>query len=148
MTRSLLFIAALAAIALPVQAADGNVDSAIAAYNAQVQTATKNYDAAALARLISNDYTLIGGDGKIWNRDAFLRDVADRSTVWELNEPENVIVRSYNGDCALVIAILHMRYRTAGKLHDLRVRYTDVWVKLDGTWRYVTGQATPPLKDD
>lgn len=147
MTRALLFVAALAAIAVPARASQESLDDAIARYNAMVQTATKTYDTATLSRLISQDYTLITGSGKIWKRDEFLRDIADRTTVWELNEPENVTVRSYNGDCALVIAVLHLRYRTGGKAYDFRVRYTDVWVKLDGTWRYVTGQATRPLKN-
>jgi hypothetical protein len=110
--------------------------------NAEVQDRTKAYDVAALDKLITNDYTLIGGSGQVFDRAAFLKDIGDRSAVWEINEPEDVNVRFYNNDTALVIAILHMRYRLNGTEHDLRVRYTDVWVRLDGSWKYAAGQAT------
>lgn len=110
--------------------------------NAEVQARTKAYDVAALDTLITRDYTLISGSGKVLDREAFLRDIGDRSAVWEVNEPEDVSVRFYNNDAALVIAVLHMRYRLNGTVHDSRVRYTDVWVRDNGGWKYAAGQAT------
>jgi hypothetical protein len=110
--------------------------------NAEVQDRTKAYDVAALDKLITRDFTLIGGSGRVWDRQAFLRDIGDRSAVWEVNEPEDVNVRFYNNDTALVIGVLHMRYRLNGSVHDSRVRYTDVWVRVNGNWKYAAAQAT------
>lgn len=143
--RFFMIVAAIAMIAAPARAANDAVAPRIVSLNALVQTATKAYDTATLSRLITDDYTLISGDGHIWKRQAFLKDVADRSTTWVLNEPEDVTVHSYNDDCAIVVAILHLRFRMAGKVHDFRIRYTDVWVKIGGSWRYAVGQATSPL---
>jgi ketosteroid isomerase-like protein len=111
--------------------------------NATLQIATKNYDTAELAKLITDDYELVSSSGKVYDRQAFMADAGDRSATYEINEPEDVSVRHYNGDCAIVTAVLHVRYRASGKIHDVRIRYGDVWVKLNGRWRYAYGEASP-----
>jgi hypothetical protein len=111
--------------------------------NATLQIATKNYDIAMLKELTSEDYELVSASGKVYDRAAFLADAADRSAVYEINEPEDVTVRHYNDDAAVVTAILHVRYRVEGKTVDVRIRYGDTWAKLDGKWRYVYGEASP-----
>jgi hypothetical protein len=111
--------------------------------NATLQLATKNYDTAELAKLITDDYELVSSSGKVYDRQAFLADAADRSAAYEINEPEDVSVRHYNNDCAIVTAILHVRFRAAGKVRDVRIRYGDVWVKLNGRWWYAYGEASP-----
>lgn len=110
--------------------------------NAQLQDRTKAYDVAAVSKMITDDYTLIGSSGRVYDRQAFLRDIGDRSAVWQVNEAEDVDVRFYNHDTALVTAVLHSRFRLNGKVYDGRVRYTDVWVRLGGAWKYAAGQAT------
>lgn len=111
--------------------------------NATLQVATKNYDTVELARLITDDYRLVSASGRIYKREAFLSDAADRSVSYEINQPEDVAVQLYNGDAAIVSAILHVRYRAGGVVHDVRVRYGDVWVKLNGQWHYAYGEASP-----
>lgn len=136
---------AIVALALGIAASSAwasDDTSTLLQLNAQLQDRTKAYDVAGVEKLITNDYTLINGSGAVWDRQAFLRDVGDRSAVWEINQPEDVRVRLYNNDTALVIGVLHMRYRLGGRVHDLRARYTDVWVKMGGTWKYASGQAT------
>jgi ketosteroid isomerase-like protein len=134
------------AIALTAPASAGESDQIadqLIKLNSTLQVATKNYDIAVLNNLVSNDYELVSSHGKVYDRAAFLKDAADRSAVYEINQPEDVAVRHYNGDCAIVTAVLHVRYRTGGKTVDVRIRYGDTWVKLNGTWRYVYGQASP-----
>jgi hypothetical protein len=108
-----------------------------------LQIATKNYDIVELKDLTSEDYELVSASGKVYDRAAFLADAADRSAVYEMNEPEDVAVHHYNDDAAVVTAVLHVRYRLEGKTVDVRIRYGDTWVKLDGKWRYVYGEASP-----
>jgi ketosteroid isomerase-like protein len=111
--------------------------------NALLQVATKNYDTATLKRFITDDYELVSPSGKVYDRAAFLADAADRSAVYEILQPEAVSVRSYNGDCAIVTATLHARYRVGARTVDVRVRYADVWIKFNGTWHVANGQASP-----
>lgn len=139
--KHLAMLALLATLAAsPALAVDDR--SQLIRLNAQLQDRTKAYDVAALSKMITNDYTLVGSSGRVYDRQAFLRDIGDRSAVWEVNEPEDVAVRFYNHDTALVTAVLHSRFRVSGKVYDARVRYTDVWVRLGGRWKYAAGQAT------
>lgn len=139
--RSLAVIAAVLCVT-PTLAADDSAASAVTQLNTLLQRATERFDGATLASLVTDDYALVPTNGALWNRTQFLTDAVDRSISYELNEPEEVTVRTYNDDCAIVIAVLHVRYRKAGVEHDVRLRYTDTWVKLDGQWRYASGQAT------
>lgn len=132
----------LATVSAPARSADPVVGE-LTRLNATLQTATQNYDTAKLAKLVTDDYELVSSSGKVYDRKTFLADASDRSAAYEINDPEEVSVRHYNGDSAIVTAILHVRYRAAGKIHDVRIRYGDLWVKLDGRWRYAYGEASP-----
>lgn len=138
---SCLFAGPLAAAA-SAESRDPIADELIR-LNATLQIATKNYDIAVLKDLTSEDYELVSASGKVYDRAAFLEDAADRSAVYEINEPEDVAVHHYNDDCAVVTAVLHVRFRSEGKTVDVRIRYGDTWAKLDGKWRYVFGEASP-----
>ena len=139
--RTLLLIAALA-VAAPALASDESAIGAVTNLNLVVQKATQNYDVATISKLLTDDAELVNGAGTVWDRASLLQGVGDRTAVWERNEPTDVTVRAYNGDCAVLVGILHMRYRLNGAVHDVAVRYTDVWVLLNGDWRYASGQAT------
>lgn len=110
--------------------------------NATLQKATRNHDAATIASMIAADYTLVSDTGAVWDRATFLKVVADPSIEWLANDPSDVTVRSYNGDCATITALLHTEYRMNGKVHNYIDRFTDVWVKDGDAWHYVTGHAT------
>ncbi|HLI94607.1 MAG TPA: nuclear transport factor 2 family protein [Candidatus Baltobacteraceae bacterium] len=129
-------------LAVLLTASAPNTVSSIEQLNARLQDETKAYDTAGVASMITPDFELVNGSGTVWPRTAFLADVGDRSAVWQLNKPEDVTVRVYNDDCAIVVAMLHLRYVSNKRLHDLLARYTDVWVKQGGKWRYASGQAT------
>ena len=121
---------------------DSHIVNQVTDLNALLQTATARYDVARISTLITDDFVLVNGSGQVWDREAFLKDVGDRSAAFIANDPSDVTVRTYNGDCAIVVALLHIKYTQMRKLHDLVARYTDVWVKDGGAWKYATGQAT------
>lgn len=110
--------------------------------NARLQVATKTHDVKTIDTMLSDDYTLTVDTGETWGRARFLKAVADPAVEWIANEPSDVEVRSYNGNTALVIALLHIEFKYDGKLYNVIDRFTDVWVKDGETWRYVRGQAT------
>jgi ketosteroid isomerase-like protein len=139
--------ALLAALCLPVSAAAAPppfdaISQQIVQANDAVQRATQQHDVATMERLITPDYYLVGPNGHVYNRADFIDDIADTSATYEINQTEDARVQHYNDDIALLTAVLHVRYRVAAKVVDVRVRYTDTWVKLDGQWRYAAGQAT------
>jgi len=119
-----------------------HVRSQITDLNLLLQKATQRYDVKTLSRFATDDFTLVNGSGEVCDKAAFLKDAGDRSAVWEANDPFDVRVRSYNDDCAIVVALLHIKFRQGGKLHDVIGRYTDIWIKQGSAWRYPAGQAT------
>ncbi|MDP9018204.1 MAG: nuclear transport factor 2 family protein, partial [Candidatus Eremiobacteraeota bacterium] len=64
--------------------------------NAQVQLATKNHDVSTLDRLITPDYFLVSSNGHIYDRTAFLADIADTSATYEINQTEDEHIQHYN----------------------------------------------------
>jgi ketosteroid isomerase-like protein len=138
----LCLLCVVCSVAASAQTADPIVTE-LTRLNAQLQLATKNYDTDTLAKMITDDYELVSSSGRVYDRAAFLADAADRSAAYEINEPEDVQVRHYNDDTAIVTAVLHVRFRNGDKIVDTRIRYGDVWVKINGQWRYAYGEASP-----
>ena len=121
---------------------DAQIVKQVTDLNALLQSATQKYDVPAVSKMLTDDYVLVNGKGKLFDRDATLKDIGDRSAIWIANEPSDVSVRTYNGDCAIVVALLHIKYKTqTGHVHDVIARYTDVWVKQGETWKYASAQA-------
>src|SRR5215475_10758244 len=88
---------------------DGQIDQQITDLNALLQRATARYDVEQISKLVTGDFVLVNGAGQVWDRESFLKDVGDRSAVWIANDPSDVTIRSYNGDCAIVVALLHIK---------------------------------------
>lgn len=123
-------------------AADPIVDD-ITRANATVQQATQTYDGATIDRMLTGDFILVNSRGSIYNRAAFLADIVDKSSVWEFNRTESLSIQHYNADCAIAIGTLHLRYRTGGRVTDRRIRFTDIWVKQQGAWKWATSAVSP-----
>lgn len=142
MKFSLACCALLLLFPMSVQAGDASITAQITNLNTLLQNATERYDVDTISKLVTDDYTLIDEKGNIWDRATFLKVVGDRSHSWLANDPSEVTVKSYNGDCAVLTGLLHIKFTRAGKLHDMVDRFTDVWVKTGSSWSYVQGQAT------
>jgi ketosteroid isomerase-like protein len=136
----LCFAAVLAT--LSATNSDAQISTQITSLNSLLQTATERYDVDTISKLVTGDYTLVDETGQIWDRAMFLKVVGDRSHTWIANDPSDVTVKSYNGDCAVLTGLLHIKFSKSGKIHDFTDRFTDVWVKDGADWRYVQGQAT------
>jgi len=110
--------------------------------DAKMQRATREHDVEALGAMITGDFVLYSSSGRAYERQAFLDDIADRRIHWEVNESYDVAVRLYGDDVAMVTAALHCRYRTDQNAIDTRLRYSDLWIRVDGAWRYASGHAS------
>jgi ketosteroid isomerase-like protein len=125
-----------------IRSPETGVVATILEANRVLQEATRTYDTATIRRLIPDDFSLIASSGRIYGAQDVLAEVADRSIVWYDNETSEADVRPYGPDCAIITAVLHQRYEQNGALSDYRVRFTDTWVRCDGTWLYVAGHAS------
>ncbi|MGB6987239.1 MAG: nuclear transport factor 2 family protein [Candidatus Aquilonibacter sp.] len=138
------FLACCAVLLLCVAATgdDAQIAKKITDLNSLLQASSMRYDTDTLSKLITQDYSVVDVNSNVYDHDAFLKVLGNRAIKWLANDPSDVSVRSYNGDCAILTGLLHVKYTYESKTHDQLVRYTDVWVKTDGAWHYAGGQGT------
>lgn len=79
----------------------------------ELQLASRSYDVATIQKLISQDFILISSSRKVYDADAFMRDVVDRSVLWFANDTEEAYVRPYGDSCAVITAVLHSVFEHA-----------------------------------
>jgi Domain of unknown function (DUF4440) len=137
MAATLLLVAGLQPVAAAtVDPLVGEVSKA----NDVVQLATLQHDRKTMDAMLAKDFVLVLTHGDIVDRAAWLDDITDPQAHMEVNQTSNLSIHHYNGDAAVVIGILHLRYRESGKLTDVRMRFIDVWVKQDGRWKWASSQ--------
>ena len=140
MTRSAATLASTAAaLALsfgamaPATATDDDVAQLIAIDKA-MQRAFVDRDLATLERIFTDDYVLVVSSGREISRAEVLASVASPDASWEINETSGWEVRVH-GDTAIVIATLHQKGVDHGKAFDSKVKFSDTYVRENGTWR-------------
>ena len=131
----------LAVGSLPAGAASGDpIVDEVSRANDVVQLATLKHDRKTMDAMLTKDFVLILTHGDVVNRAEWLDGIADTSDHMEVNQTSDLSIHHYNGDSAIVVGVLHLRYRTNNKLTDVRMRFSDVWVKQDGQWKWASSQ--------
>src|SRR5213083_2017993 len=102
---------------------------AVAALDTEYQAAVKKNDAATMDRILADDFILVTGRGKVYNKTDLLKSARDKDAVYEHQEDTEQTVRVW-GDTAVITALLWV---------------SDTYVRTSGGWRYVFGQASLPL---
>jgi ketosteroid isomerase-like protein len=138
LTFSLLALGSAAAIA-----AESDDRKAVADLDTQYQLAVKNNDAATMNRILADDFVLVTGRGKTYNKTDLLNG-ARGATSYEHQEDTDQTVRVW-GDTAVVTALLWVKGTDGGKPFDYKLWFSDTYVRTAKGWRYVFGQASLPL---
>lgn len=118
-------------------------ETALVALNEEFQNAVMTSDAAALDRILADDFVLYpsgGGDQPFTKADVI--DDARRSH-FEQNESSDVRARVW-GDTGVVTARLAMKGETDGKPFEATVRFTDTYVRTAAGWKQVSAHASRP----
>jgi ketosteroid isomerase-like protein len=98
-------------------------------------------DARRVSELLSDDWMLVTGSGKVKTKADVLTEIAEPELEFQDNESRDVLVRMW-GDTAVLTGVLHQRYRLRGAVQDVTLRYTDTWTRVGDTWRQVSGHAS------
>jgi ketosteroid isomerase-like protein len=138
------------ALALIVSSARASPDEdrrAVAALDTAYQAAVERNDAQAMAAILHEDMILVLGTGKLHTRDELLRAARERRIVYErqVEDPGTQTVRLYGGHTAIVTARLWIKGVRESKPLELRLWFSDTYVRTPLGWRYVFGQASTPL---
>jgi len=138
LTVGLLALGSAAAIA-----AESDDRKAVADLDTQYQLAVKNNDAATMDRILADDFVLVTGRGKTYNKSDLLKST-NGATVYEHQEDTDQTVRVW-GDTAVVTALLWVKGTDSGKPFDYKLWFSDTYVRTAKGWRYAFGQASLPL---
>lgn len=96
-------------------------------------------DHATIARIMADDYVIIGKNGTVIDREQALASY--RARRWEYAHSDELDVRVY-GDAAVVIGRWTARGENNGKRFDYAARFMSVYVRRDGQWRIAAEQST------
>jgi ketosteroid isomerase-like protein len=136
---------ALLAIALLLPAQDRNPLSAdqslILTLEKAWNVAEESKDIRALDQLLSSTLVYTDYDGSFMNKEQFLASVRSATPDADQITNENVSVKMYTAS-AIVTGIYHEKGTMKGKTISRRGRFTDSWVKENGTWLCVASQST------
>jgi Domain of unknown function (DUF4440) len=101
-------------------------------------------DAATMHRILADDFVLVTGTGRIFEKRDLLDMARSGRTRYEHQEDVERSVRVW-GDTAVVTAKLWEKGIEDGKPFDDRLWFSDTYVRTPSGWRYVFGQASRPL---
>jgi ketosteroid isomerase-like protein len=101
------------------QASPQHDAKAVAALDTEYQAAVKKNDAAAMDRILTDDFILVTGRGKVYNKTDLLKSARDKDATYEHQEEIEQTVRVW-GDTAVVTALLWVSGKSAqdGKAFD------------------------------
>ena len=147
MKRIVTMVAVALAGALPAHAqADAGAGAAEA--EREVREAVERFgrafaeaDASALGPMLSEDYVHTNWDGAVLDKSGWLDYVRSRRAELEsgalridAHTTDDLKVRLY-GNVAVVTGRNTTRGERGGEAFTTRIRFTHVWVKVDGGWR-------------
>jgi len=98
-------------------------------------------DAAALERILSDDFMLITAAGTVSTKAQLIDTIKSPDLVIEPFDTQDVSVRVY-GDTAVVTGRFTQKGSYKGKAFSNQFRYTDVYVKRALGWQAVSAQST------
>ena len=98
-------------------------------------------DVGALDKLLGADLTYTHGDGRVIDKAAFISDFKTGAFKYVTIEPNDMTVRVF-GDVAVVTGGAAMHVVNNGADANIKIRYTDVHVRRNGSWQMVAWEAT------
>jgi ketosteroid isomerase-like protein len=103
--------------------------------------AEEHKDTKALDSLLASSLVYIDYDGSLMNKAQFLASARQPALHPEIITNESMTVEIY-GDSAVVNGVDREKGVNKGKSYLRRGRFTDTWVKVNGTWQCVASQST------
>jgi hypothetical protein len=98
-------------------------------------------DPAALEELLADDLSYVHSSGVVDTKQEFVESVRSGRLKYKSFEREGLASRFY-GDVAVLTGRANVMVLSSGAELDVRVRFTEVWVKRDGKWRMAAWHST------
>ena len=89
------------------------------------QAAVKRNDAAGMGRILADDFVLVVGNGRAFDKADLLKSAEDQDRTYEQQDASNRTVRVW-GDTAVVTALLWLKGKSKeGQPFDYKLWYSD-----------------------
>ena len=95
-----------------------------------------------LDRLLASELVHVHANGQADDRETYLSGIRDRLEYLRVARPD-LVVRVF-GDSAVTTGVLDqtIRVKASGQTVDMRAFATQVWAKVDGSWKQVSFHAS------
>ena len=110
----------------------------------ELNRAIAQRDARRVDEMLSDDWVLITGTGRMKSKQDVLAEIALPDLEFQDNDTRDVMVRVW-GDTAVVTALLWIKGTGSDKPFERKLWFSDTYVRTPKGWRYVLGQASLPL---
>jgi ketosteroid isomerase-like protein len=117
---------------------------AIAALDTEYQAAVARNDAAAMDRLLADNFVLISSKGKAYSKADLLQEARSGTINYERQDDSEQSVRVF-GDTAVITAKLYAEGTEDGKPFEYSLWFSDTYSRTPAGWKYVFGQASSRL---
>ena len=139
--RSIYFGVSAVAALLTQTASAADDKATVAALDTAYQAAVQANDVAGMDRILADDFVLVTGNGKTFNKTDLLDEARAAGNTFEHQQDSQQSVRVW-GDTAVVTALLWVKGRNKDQSFDYKLWFSDVYVRTRGGWRYAFGQAS------
>lgn len=148
--RSGALVATLLAVAScflsmsPASAVETSEQAVLAAHEHR-RTATLAGDAAAVGSMMTDDFTFTHPNGVVESKEQFIDALKTGKLKYKTLTDEERQVRVH-GDAGIVSGTCRIVVTASGKEFDVRVLFTEVWVKKGNAWQMVLWHASNVLQ--
>ena len=121
-----------------------NAEQELRELSRQWDEASLGRDTATLARILADDFVYTDARGAVLSKSEYLMSFIKAPDMTQQSfASEDISIRVY-GDVAVVTGRSSWKGRSRGKgqFVDAQYRFTDVWVKRNGSWQAVATQGT------
>jgi ketosteroid isomerase-like protein len=113
----------------------------VAALDTEYQAAVQRNDAAAMDRLLADDFVLVNGTGRVFTKADLLAEARSQDIIYERQEDTDQVVRLW-GDTAVITALLWAKGAAKGKPFEYKLWFSDTYVRTADSWKYAFAQAS------
>lgn len=116
-------------------------EKTVAALDKEYQAAVRSNDVATMDRILADDFALVTGTGKTYDKKDLLEEARAKRATYERQEDSEQTVRVW-GDMAIVTAKLWAKGTRGETAFDYSLWFSDVYVRKPNGWTYLFAQAS------
>lgn len=131
-----LLVVVVSSLALPQNKGDETKVIAFENLWNQIQV---NHDADAMDKMLDSDFVLTDYDGTVMSKNQFLESIRDRSNQLTVEGSEDMKLHRH-GDTLIVTGATHEKGTLNGRPYQHKGRFTDTWIRQNGTWICIASQ--------